>query len=1647
MKTKIRKLVALTLVFAMLLTVMPAQAFAVERARWFGDSLEQAQSVSIEEPVEEIKSPAIVEELAIDDELTVSIEAEEGAFPEGTEVAAEKVELADVQKAVDEAEDVSGKVLYAVDITFTLDGEELQPAEGKSVKVSFISPELKDRVENTAVVHIDDETKKAEPVETVDTEKEDEVVFKAEKFSIYAVLEPGQPGDNAQVTINFYGYPVDSNGKQTLIATYYVKNVDKASDLEKIITDPGAGNIGDELLFKGWSMDDYIKYGATTTPDVYDGEDYSAETEFMTVEDIRTYLKDYVIGSITQGDVLNFYAGVFKCYNITYFGNHADGSPDWTVALGADSVLVRPDATEAVEYKVSLAFTPTANQNFRGWIPNDATKGNITPRDGELEEENLYPDGTWAKITGDVVFGVDAPTGAWLVYNTNGKGGTYNAPRFFLPEEDLVISESAKPGNMSRNGYSFGGWYEAVGYDDEGNPLLDGEGNVLLKDTEFEFSGHLLESTNIYAKWIQNSTAPYTIVFWKQNVDRTAYDVAGSYVGNGAVGSSISYTIVNNGAEDYVTGVGTNGHYTGFCLDHEGNELFRTVFEKDEAGNVIGPQFDEQGNPVWESVAVPTITAEGDAVLNLYFDRIVYNLRFYMYRKGAGDNSYQYAQNSSTGANIWGIATYYGGTSLQNMPTLSADSKYTIQSDNNVDGYTGYFFVLKAYYGEDISSKWPKYDEIIGPANDRNPVSFVMMNGAGLKVHQDGHGTGRGSDTIKGVITRMDEKILGLTNSTDGNFLVIRFNTFYAWEYHIFYEQVPGTDYTGKTTYRYNNTDYYEDHTVTVRSSNTNVNEQNPPQYSGFDQNGNSNESGETGGGNGNNARWITEATEPTGAQNNNIYHVRYYYDRIEYNISYMDGSYFDGKGNLIQNKGSELLEHDDENIQQGMPIAQSYQEYVPSLPPNESGYVFDGWYLDDACTTPYTWTTMPVGGITVHAKWRQVEYRVFLHPNATIEKTLDNGDHVTERDLTLSWGDEGKGHDDKQQMCFRVAWGKKVSLPYGTRKGYEFVGWTTSDGKNYMASTELNDITVTDTAYNTTALKEAKPTDIIDKFGYVIEDPNEKYWISNEQRTAATEPDYAGYTGSYNADVTRDWITRKLELYAVWRQVVEGSKGIAVTYDVGEYGKDGTQPTDPLLYKDKAPAVGQDACEVADEYKDEYKFLYWVVQRWDATAGKYVDVTDSEGAHVTCYPGDTFTVLLNLAKADIHESHEDLNTHETIIDSADYTLQLRAEYGKKEAPKDTFFHWYRNWDGDNTLSDLEPIHRDPTDENDFLGINEPVDIYTLEEGIPERTGYIFLGWARKQEYVNNDPDNDPPFKYQSLDIVQDLYIRWIPNTAETHGGHYESKDKNGVWTEVTQVAADEEMPYMAWYAVWAEYFEVVYSSDRDNIIKVPVINGKTYNLVDGEEDVGNTGYSIPGVHDGFLYGGYYNGMPAQAAELNWDEYTPYTVNGKAMTPTANTRYNIKEVDKKENYLRCIYRYTYKTDGSNKLTWLCVFSSTDDDNYNEIGFAVDGVNKSSSYADKTVDVSNAAGTQTDQVTRSNFNGKVDEDIYAQISYNVICEVGKVPTEATQYIVRPYWVTKDGVTVYGPKQRRLSIIIKEDGTPVLDTSNCKEKTVP
>ena len=86
-----------------------------------------------------------------------------------------------------------------------------------------------------------------------------------------------------------------------------------------------------------------------------------------------------------------------------------------------------------------------------------------------------------------------------------------------------------------------------------------------------------------------------------------------------------------------------------------------------------------------------------------------------------------------------------------------------------------------------------------------------------------------------------------------------------------------------------------------------------------------------------------------------------------------------------------------------------SYNSYEPENIP--AGYVFEGWYLDDKGQNKYTFDTMPEGGLTVYAKWRQIQYRVFLHPEAGTDPTLD-------------WGSTG------QAMNFRVSYGETISAP-----------------------------------------------------------------------------------------------------------------------------------------------------------------------------------------------------------------------------------------------------------------------------------------------------------------------------------------------------------------------------------------------------------------------------------------------------------------------------------------------------------------------------------------------------------------------------------------------------------------------------------------
>ena len=101
-------------------------------------------------------------------ELTVSVEAEEGTFPEGTTMhlaAVTGTDLDTVAEAVEGAVESQTAGFHAVDITFhDADGNEIEPR--KPIKVSMQSESIRQAVENPStapvVVHVEDNKKENE---------------------------------------------------------------------------------------------------------------------------------------------------------------------------------------------------------------------------------------------------------------------------------------------------------------------------------------------------------------------------------------------------------------------------------------------------------------------------------------------------------------------------------------------------------------------------------------------------------------------------------------------------------------------------------------------------------------------------------------------------------------------------------------------------------------------------------------------------------------------------------------------------------------------------------------------------------------------------------------------------------------------------------------------------------------------------------------------------------------------------------------------------------------------------------------------------------------------------------------------------------------------------------------------------------------------------------------------------------------------------------------------------------------------------------------------------------------------------------------------------------------------------------------------
>ena len=1423
-----RSTLALLLSLLMLMTMVPNMSWAqtVAGTEEMGDSGMLAMTDGTSLSDDNMPGAVFTGEA---NNLEVEVTADEGTFPAGTTMTVTAVNNDVVRDSVTDVVGESAGSIVAADITFyDANGIEIEPLREVHVALNHML-----LGSDCSIVHIDNDGR-AEKLNDVSYDKDNQTAeLDSDRFSVYAVVEDGQTGENARLKVVFY------NG-ETEIASMMVKKADtleeNADKYPKILYDPGDGELSSSELFRGWTLT----------------ENYNIDSETMDIEGVRDAVAQRFAETdnpVVDGEKFPVYAAIFKVITITYLDEEG-------TSLGTDNELL-PRTAESTVYTINKAYTPgNAEQHFEGWTVAEGAANISGYTDGRV-----YENATEVTLTGSIKLSADAPYGNWLIYNENGKGATYNAPRFIQRGE--VTSEPSL--EMVRNGYVFAGWYTGAPDEVGGDPT--GEA--------FVFGHEISTKTEIYAKWTPVSQAYYTVIIWKQNLAGDGYDFEESIRLQGTPGTTIN-TVSRQGSGDsaYARVNGVNKQYSGFHLNTD-------TFDIDK-----------------------TIAAEGDTVVQIYYDRNEYTLQFQVSSGG----------RRPSWSTVKSITALYGQDIYTNFP---------------ISGYEG---ALWQSYGSSIYS-------------DSNLVASLDTMPAESTVFHLYSSTGNQRYYVNYYVEAL---------STDTDTIS------YGGKWYTLYKSVQ-VNYSG-TLLSTESEDFTDINGFTKYTSNPAYNSEG---LASFD--------------------W-----------NNTI---SLYYTRNTYQIIYMDGQYVDGDGRSVTETKTTF--DPSGNITFNADISSYNEGGEDAFTPERTNYTFEGWYLDDACTTPAKFSRMPSNNLTVYAKWTLNQYRVFLHPN------------VPSSDTSLDWG------TDTQAMNFRRSVGDKVSVPDGLRANYDLIGWYLDEACTQVFNADsyvLNDQSVT-TEYD----KTADMTDPMDKWG-----------------NGATT----------NADVDRNWITKKLDLYASWRARLDGAKGIGVTYDAN--GGSGA-PTDNNLYLDKADAIAQGASAAPENQR----FLYWVVQTWDENAGEddegaYVDAVDeTSGDTIRVYPGNNFQVLKAYARVT-----DVVYDGDGKIIQATYTVQLRAEYGRLDPADDTHIYWYANNGTDDVIKTNTLIVGETTSEVERLQINQAVQIKPA--GTFSYSRHEFLGWARVYADSDANPVDSEGNAIDTASLTEDdLFLKY-----DAGEGSFYAKDSGGNFTvKVTQVAADESLPYHDLYAVWKySEFYVVHSGIDGAVDSRETIAMDGNPETDSRwSDDGATFDLTTGLTANTLYGGYVQvGGSEDAADYltvldtkyNGDNWT-WTLSkmgitpGGAIDPQPGYTYYIKEVP--NSYL-VPKTFTYYGLNSKVIYQMYMLTAIDDNNYSAVGFDVTGSDETDPTAhpgamsetitikhlveteDRTYEFSQDNANDITLTSKSVIGYPEGDDKYedfltvAQLSKDYEDSVS-VLSSGVSFV--PYWVTPDGMKVMSAKTRAVT----------------------
>ncbi len=446
-------------------------------------------------------------------------------------------------------------------------------------------------------------------------------------------------------------------------------------------------------------------------------------------------------------------------------------------------------------------------------------------------------------------------------------------------------------------------------------------------------------------------------------------------------------------------------------------------------------------------------------------------------------------------------------------------------------------------------------------------------------------------------------------------------------------------------------------------------------------------------------------------------------------------------------------------------------------------GKVWDGkWYKDQACTEEFDWSvTMPNADMVVYAGWEDVYYKVDVDPNGGV---------LTSSESTFTWLTYGQSIQRYDDVVRDYAEDPNGTYKYESflRTVYTDRGYDPWDYTGYLRTAGY---VSNDTSTTTTMTPYSGQGGSV-SITYPYDSTRYKYEKGAYALIGWYEITFAdGHYGDMNYKTGESLytfgtgVTHDTYIQAKWRRV--GEYHVDYKTDVYLMDEDGNistsdsgiettnVPTDSNSYADQSQSAimrSPDSPIIVGTGADAKQYVF---QGWYYNGQLYT-------------PGEVFTVLSSIAEDKVIGTDPD--TGEDIIQK---TVNVYPVYQSvDDVPVDvTHIWWYSNWkdkDG-NQISNLSVSTQLKDETNNELQPNEAIDILAIDDLVGDSTdfeGYTFKGWARVPVDVDVTADTFNANAY--------MYLYW-------DGENFHVDSETG--TVVTEVAADENLPYHDMYAVW----------------------------------------------------------------------------------------------------------------------------------------------------------------------------------------------------------------------------------------------------